>query len=291
MNARSTLLVAAAMLATLPACSQQADAPAPEANHIVVSVPPLAWLARTVAPEAEITVLVPQGASPHGYEMTPQQASALREADVVLLVGLGLEPAGVETAIGPARDGRVIIHLEDGLGPMDDAEMADAHDHSIDPHLWLDPESMRFGAAQLAAALERSDATAETAISAIEREYSEALAPFAGDRIIGVHDAWSRLAARFGLEAPESIMERFEIEATPGAIEDAASALRSGTPAVIVLEPQMDPSLPRRLSELTGAPIAELDPIGGEDWPATMRTNLARLVAALTFARAGEEAE
>lgn len=291
MNARTALLVATATLATLPACSQQADAPTPEADHIVVSVPPLAWLARTVAPEAEITVLVPEGASPHGYEMTPQQAAALREADVVLLVGLGLEPAGVDVAIGPARDGRVIIHLEDGLGPMDDAEMADAHDHTIDPHLWLDPESMRFGAGQLAAALGRSNAAVETTISAIEREYAEALAPYAGDRIVGVHDAWSRLAARFGLEAPESVMERSEIETTPGAIEEAASVLRSGTPAVIVLEPQMDPSLPRRLAELTGAPIAEMDPIGGEDWPETMRTNLAHLVTALTFARAGREVE
>ena len=272
------------------ACADAGDRDGDGRLEVVVSVPALAWIASSVAPEAHITVLVPPGASPHAYEMRPSQAAALASADVVILVGLGLEPASITGAVPDGAEA-IVIRLADALGADAHEVVVEQHDHdghahgSSDPHLWLDPAFVRYGVAQLAAALQIDPKPALFEVSAVESEYLRALAPYRGFGVVGMHDAWSRLAERFGLVSTASIMGRSEIEATPGAIERAAEALRAGPPSVVVVEQQIDPTLARRLSDLTGAPLVALDPLGGEDWPATMRTNLAHLVEGLEAAR------
>lgn len=61
--------------------------------RIVVTIAPLAGLMRELAPpDAKIETLMPPGRSEHGYEFTPRDIAKLGAADVVVSVGLGLEP-------------------------------------------------------------------------------------------------------------------------------------------------------------------------------------------------------
>src|SRR4029453_12266959 len=62
------------------------------ALNVVVTVPPLGGLVKRLAPEASVTTLVKSSQSEHGTEFTPADIGALRSADVVVYVGLGLEP-------------------------------------------------------------------------------------------------------------------------------------------------------------------------------------------------------
>ncbi len=126
--------------------------------RIVVSIAPLAGLVREIAPDAEVTILVPAGVSEHGYELTPSDVDRLRHADLIVGVGLGLEPR-LEEMVRRLGDGADVLWFAECLTPEELAtggaaepgheghdhvanehDHHDAHDHSAgDPHLWLDP--------------------------------------------------------------------------------------------------------------------------------------------------------
>ena len=132
--------------------------------RVVVSIPPLAGLVRPVVeatgPGTTIETLIPPGVSEHGYEPTPAQVAALARADLVVLVGLGLE-SGIERAARQRAGGGPIMFADvvgvaqgDATKQAAGREAADHrgddqghHDHADgdrdhggnDPHLWLDP--------------------------------------------------------------------------------------------------------------------------------------------------------
>ena len=62
------------------------------APRVVATIQPLHALAAGVMEGvAEPQLLLPPGASPHSYALTPSQAQALAQADLVVWVGSGLE--------------------------------------------------------------------------------------------------------------------------------------------------------------------------------------------------------
>ena len=91
-----------------------------------------------VGNEAEVVVLMGPGVDPHTYRATPSDLSNLRDADVVLAHGLGLEGRLMEAIEGLRRQGRKVIMVEDVLKP-DVLIKADGAGHSVDPHVWFSP--------------------------------------------------------------------------------------------------------------------------------------------------------
>ena len=163
-------------LVTLGAC-EQPDPPRAEGPlRVVVSLPPLESLVRALEPDAQVRVLIPPGVSEHGYELTSGDVAAIRRADLVVGVGLGLEPRLVEAlrTMGDAAPETIWFervvegettddhaghdhghddhaghdhgeadhdeHAHETGGSDDHTDHAhDGHDHGVDPHLWLDP--------------------------------------------------------------------------------------------------------------------------------------------------------
>lgn len=61
--------------------------------HAVVTIAPLKGLVEPLLPAgSKVTVLMPPGRSEHGYEFSPSDVAALAGADIVVYVGLNLEP-------------------------------------------------------------------------------------------------------------------------------------------------------------------------------------------------------
>lgn len=127
---------------------------------------------RNVAPDAtDVTVLMEPGTDPHTFEPSARQLAELREADLIVASGGGLE-AGLEQALDDAATAgapvfEAIEHVTPLDGPSDPggggeedhgdggdpgdasgggADGADGHadDHAddhgvVDPHFWMDP--------------------------------------------------------------------------------------------------------------------------------------------------------
>jgi zinc/manganese transport system substrate-binding protein len=78
----------------------------------------------------------PVGADPHDFAPSARQAASLREADLVVTSGLGLE-AGLADALAAAADNGVsILELGPALGPR---SLGGSDPATPDPHWWLDP--------------------------------------------------------------------------------------------------------------------------------------------------------
>ena len=181
------------LLLTTAAMALAQTAAAEDALKVVTSIKPLYSLttALTAGTATETTLLVKGAASPHTYNMTPSEARALQNADVVFWIGPALEhfldkpldalggnaqiveledAPGVET-LAPREGGAFEAHEhdeddheghdheEDGRDDHDHEAGHDEHNHDgeVDPHMWLDPLNARAFAAAMAATLAEND--------------------------------------------------------------------------------------------------------------------------------------
>lgn len=315
------MLVSCLCSSLLIACDRAAPAAArrPEGPmRVVVTLPPLEGLVRPLLPEgASIRVLIPPGRSEHGYEPTVDDILAFEQADLVVLVGMGLE-SSVDAALRKrprpyrheARLG-VILGLEDshgGHGHDEHAHDEHAHDHAhehhaenaqhshnhaIDPHVWLDPPLMSQAMPEVArlvktsvtesalgdpASVDRSLAGLLARIDQLDAEYRTRLASLAGRAIVTHHAAFGRLADRYGLRVVEVIRPIEGAEPTPEDIAQVADAIAAAGVRAIFIEPQFDARGAELIAQRTGVKLGVLDPLGTGDWFAMMDANLQELV-------------
>lgn len=85
--------------------------------------------------DAAVEVLMPPGTDPHGYAPSAADGVALREADLVVAVGLGLEDALLDTIAAAEEDGVDVLRVAEQVDPIpydgpahgDDAHADEAH--------------------------------------------------------------------------------------------------------------------------------------------------------------------
>lgn len=130
--------------------------------EIVVTTSTLGDLVSRVAgPDATVKVLLPLGADPHSFSPSSQQVAEMNDADLVVVNGLGLEEGFAAVLEGVVADGGRVLELGPMLDPipfgMDGHDEDGDHDHSIDPHVWMDPLRMADAAVIVAAELNEID--------------------------------------------------------------------------------------------------------------------------------------
>jgi zinc transport system substrate-binding protein len=247
---------------------------------VVTSIFPLGDLVRElVGSGIRVEVVLPPGASPATFSVTPRQLQAFGEASLFIMVGGGLddwlsripEASGEEASVLELAQGMRL--LEAGEDPLEEA-----HDHSHgagNPHIWLDPILIRdqvlpklvraLGSALPAGSLDLENRAAALAdsLSALDSEIRERLAPLRQRAFITTHSAWPYFAARYGMEEAGVIHARPGHE--PSSREIAALldvAQRQGIPCLFT-EPQLGEVAARALATELNLPTLELDPLGG----------------------------
>ena len=118
-------------------------------NRAVVSIAPLKPLVEGIlGDDFEVSVLVPQGASPETFEPTPKQLSEVESARFVF--GTGLLEFEQELLHRIARNEQ-IINLSQGINLLagtcshahhTHTKCSHNHAHGIDPHIWCSPKSL-----------------------------------------------------------------------------------------------------------------------------------------------------
>jgi zinc transport system substrate-binding protein len=256
--------------------------------------------------DATVTVLMPPGRSEHGYEPTAADVEALGTADLVVYVGLNLEPQVAKFLAAHPSSRRVDVcwARELGLGEAtaDHAEEAahqehdehEGHDHgSVDQHVWLDPVLVKRMVPVMSAAVRKAGTNAGLApsapspdgllarVEAVDAAYRERLGPLKDRAIVTHHNAWGRIAERYGLKVA-AVLRPFEmVEPTSGEIFAVVEAVRKEGVRTIFVEPQFNAEAARRVAEEAGVKLKVLDPLGDGDWEAMMRKNLEALAEGL----------
>ncbi len=123
----------AILLGLLASSFVQAPARAAQAPAVAVDIAPVHGLvARVMQGIGEPTLILPPGASPHGYAMRPSEARALQEADLVVWIGPELTPWLARSIDSMAADARQLELLAyEGTQTLDyrDSALFEKHDH------------------------------------------------------------------------------------------------------------------------------------------------------------------
>ena len=271
-------LAAAAMAVALPAAAK--------VPVVAADIAPIASIAaRVMQGVGTPGLILPPGASPHGYALRPSEARLLGEADIVVWVGPALTPWLADPIEALAPDAvRVTLQATPGVGTLavrsgaafeadSDEPAPPAGEAAIDGHLWLDPENAVAAARAIAAALaaaDPEDAAAYTGnaeafaheMAAEQAAIAARLAPLRGRPYLVFHDAYHYFEHRFDFPAAGSIV--LQDGAAPGTARVAAIRARVEDGGIVCAfaEPEFEPKLLRTVTEGTQVRTGVIDGLG-----------------------------
>ncbi|MCC7202568.1 MAG: zinc ABC transporter substrate-binding protein [Nitrospirae bacterium] len=247
----------------------------------------------------EVSSLLSGLESEHTYSPKPSDIITVKEAQVLVEVGLGLE-VWVKTLVKNASNSRLITVTTSTGVPLLRGEETDpySHDNHLgNPHIWLDPERAKSMIRHITDALSKIDPTGrqyylsnqaayfkkiDTMRSNIEKKLSGAK----NRRIITHHPAWPYFAQRFNLQIADNIQVQPGTESSARHMAKLISEIKKGGIRVLVSEPQLNPKIPRAIADETGIRIVTLTPIPGglpntDTYIEMMEYNGSRLAEAL----------
>jgi zinc transport system substrate-binding protein len=278
---RGTVVVALVGLAATAtaACGGGARSSDDGRTHVVAGFYPLAEVARRVGgPDVVVTDLTPAGAEPHDLELSTDQVDAIEDADLVLYLGHGFQPA-VEAAARRSEGERLDLL---------------AGQPGDDPHVWLDPVALQDVVNRVRKAMPAADAAATDAfldeLRALDRDFAAGLADCERRTIVTAHAAFGRLAARYDHEQVAITGGSPESEPEPRRLAALADQIRRTGVTTVFTEALVSPRVAETLAREAGVTTAVLDPIealtaaqvaAGDDYGKVMRRNLTTLRTAL----------
>jgi zinc transport system substrate-binding protein len=258
------LLVAVVATAIILANMQRTTGPTNTIN-VTTTFYPLYEFAKAVGGDkATVTNLTPAGAEPHDFEPTPQALADLQRADIFAYNGGMFEPwvdkflpDYKNTAVNAGSN--ISLKTEDGVA---------------DPHYWLDPtlavkavEAIRDGYIKAAPQHEqtfRHNADAYIAkLNDVHTAYEKGLKTCSSRTIVTAHDAFTYVAARYGLELIPIAGVSPEAEPSPAQLAEITQLVRQKGVTTIFFERLVSPQLADTIAKETGAKTAILDPIEG----------------------------
>ena len=156
------------------ACMGETESPpeAPGRIRVVASIAPLADFVQQVGGDhVQVITLVPPGASPHTYELTPAQVEQVARAKVLVLNGVKLEYWADKLVQSAGNPNLIVVDTSRGIGIMA-GETAGAGGN---PHIWLDPRNAIVQVEHIRAALLRVDPAHADNYRANAKRYSAEL--------------------------------------------------------------------------------------------------------------------
>jgi ABC-type Zn uptake system ZnuABC Zn-binding protein ZnuA len=295
--------LAVLLLAGLPAGAQIV--------RLVATTTDLVSLARTVAGDlAAVDVMIPPGADPESFEPRPSDLAKLKDAHMVIRIGLGydhwldklLSLNGDETI---SRGGPGYVDASIGIGLLEvkgrnvDITGTDSHAHGLaNPHYWLDPANAEIITGAIAEAMSAVAPQSATAIADNRKrflaqletriaEWESMLKPYRGAKLIAYHNTWPYFARHFRLNILDAIETKEGVPPSPARLAKLASIIRDQKVRVILQEPIAPDDASQLLARRTGATLIKLAPSVGSipataDYISLFGYNVATLAHALS---------
>jgi zinc transport system substrate-binding protein/manganese/iron transport system substrate-binding protein len=245
---------------------------------IACTIFPLASIVQQiVGPHAQVHTLVPTGVSPHGFEPTGKQITAMRSAWAIVSVGLGYDEWAHTTA---ERENIPVIEMGDDVSLPKSAtgpgQTPSEHGHThrvANPHIWVDPVLMTEFVGELTPRLvqiighkdelEANAAKLTAALKALDAEFRAKLDRFRGAKLVTYHNAFDLLAERYGLVVAATLTPiDSPAGMTPRKLEEAIAVIKQFGVKTIYAEPQFPNEVSSVVRQETGVRVLTLDCLG-----------------------------
>ncbi len=276
-----------------------------EPIQVVVTIPVLKDFVEQVGgAHVHVLSLLSGLESEHTYSPKPSDIMAVRKAQLLVEVGIGLE-VWVSPLVKSAGSRSLrVITTSKGIALIRDQnrdesrQAAEENGHSGNPHIWLDPENAKIMMRHITEALIKVDpphaaeyrdnqAAYLRQLDQLQAELAERLKPITDRRIKVYHPAWPYFARRFGFHIVDEIVNQAGEEPSAHHLQTLVNMIRKERIRVIVSEPQMNQKIPDVLARETGARIVVLSPFPGalpgtDTYLSLLRYNVMQLATALS---------
>ncbi len=300
-----SVLFAASLILIGTGCSrtEEPDGSDGEYNVVVSILPQKYFVERIAAPRlltssranvnVKIIVVVPPGASPSAYELSPSDMRNISQADIWFTIGVGFERAWIPRFSGSNPDLAIRSTVRDidrlpidrysipgGIAPSN-AYGDNGHDHAHgwdDPHVWLSPELVRKQAVAIAECLSDLDPEMEVhyrtnvesfilEIDSLQNSIHAMLDPMRGSCFMVFHPAWGYFADEFNLvQIP---VEESGNDPSPGEMSRLVDFAKDQNIQAIFVSPQFSTSSAEAIASEVNARIIYIDPLA-EDWSSNL---------------------
>ena len=280
------LLLSLALLVLSSGCRPAARVAGP--MQLTATIAPAAdILSRLAGEEAEVTTLLPQGASPENYEPTTQDIRALAESKGFFYVGdLGFERSWVER-IQTQNPELKLYRLDASLETNSPGPSHGADGHLPDPHYWTSVLGLRalsnealVGLVELnpldSARYSERHRALTAQLDALQTELETTLRGRSSSAFVIYHPSLSEFAEEWGFT--QLVVEEDGKEPSPRHVAEIVSKARAAGVRVVFVQQEFDSKIVQSIAEELGARTVTIRPLSA-DWQDELR-RIAQALAA-----------
>jgi zinc transport system substrate-binding protein len=245
---------------------------------IIASFYPLYEFSKNIAGEkAEVSVFTPIGIEPHDWEPSTGDLIALKESNVFVYNGGGMEPF-VNKIIDSGEYSNVLFvettYGFDLITSDHDESDHEEHDSVYDPHIWLDPMLAKEQVMLIKDALLKVDAdnaqyyednanAYSIKLDELDSKIRTELSNCKKNTIVPFHNAFTYFGNRYGIDIHSLSGIVPESEATASELKELVDYIKENQVNVVFAEELVDPKLAQVLADEVGAQILLLSPLEG----------------------------
>ena len=231
----------------------------------------------------EVVVMVPPGASPHSYEPTPSQLTALSNAKLYAMVGSGITVEDTlmdkitdlnsDMAIVDCSEGITLIEMV--VHEHEDEEVADeGEEHEdesgLDPHIWTSPDNVEIMVENIYQGLIEVDPDNQATylanknayladLNELDEQIQTTLEGKEGSSFMVYHPAWGYFANHYGLN-----QVAVEIEGKEPSAQDMQAIIDEANEEgikVIFVQSGFSTVSAETIADEIGGEVVEIDPL------------------------------
>ncbi len=280
------LLLPSVLVISAVSCGEK-DETGEKIGVVVTILPQAEFMGSIGGEKVDLTVMVPPGASPHTYEPSPSQMTALAEAEMYARVGSGVEfeLVWMDKLIATNKDMLVIdcsrgVELQEMLGTHEDKH------GMVDPHIWMSPLNAQIMVRNISDGLIQVDPDNRTyyeqnrdaylqKLAELDQDIRGGLSGIASRRFMVYHPAFGYFADEYNLTMIP--IEEEGKEPTAAGLTNLIEQAKEHDIKVIFAEPQFNPQSAEVIAEAIGGRLVFIDPLAG-NYIENLRVLLGELV-------------
>ena len=237
-------------------------------NKVLVSIHPLALLVKTAWPELDVQTLVQANQSPHDFTLKPSHIKQVHMADAIVWLGPQFEPY-LEKVLGQSQN------QNKPMADLASFDAHDTHDHEEhehdhhgpqhDPHLWLLPTQIRPMLERIAALLSLPEPTsfyklydAWLMVARFQMNDKTQMG------FVSYHDAFAGWVDYFSLNQLAVVTNNPEKPVGTRHVLEVREILASQKQACLLVEPQFQGRLLKKLQSGLDVRLVKIDPMASE---------------------------
>ncbi|MGB3160601.1 MAG: metal ABC transporter substrate-binding protein [Carnobacterium sp.] len=235
-----------------------------------------------VQDKADVSLLIPAGTEPHDFEPSAKMVASIENADVFIYNSEEMETWVPSTLEAVDTRKVTIINASKGIEFIENIDSEDEnhedvgedHQHSVDPHVWLNPmlakaevKNIQTGLAKVdqenASFYQKNAKEYNEKLDQLDQEFKTAFKNAENRTFVTQHAAFAYLAKQYNLTQVSISGLSSETEPSPSKLAELSKYAKENDVRYIYFENNTSSKIAETLAAEANIELAVLDPIEG----------------------------